>query len=513
MKRSMVVSLILSLFLIIGCSTNPVTGKSEISLVSESWEINQGKELYAPMRQSQGGDYEVDPKVSAYVNEIGQKLAKVSDRKLPYEFEVINNSVPNAWALPGGKIAINRGLLQELESEGELAAVLGHEIVHAAAKHSAQGMQRGILLQGLVLASAIATDGKNYSNIAQLGTSVGAQLVNQKYGRDAERESDEYGMKYMSRAGYDPQGAVELQKTFVKLSESKRQDWLSGLFSSHPPSQERVQNNIQMAARLPKGGTVGRDSYQKMMARLKKSEPAYEKYDKAQKALSDGKLSQARSLVNQAIKIEPREGHFQSLLGDIELKEKDYGTAISKYNRAISLNNNFFYYYLKRGLANEGLNKNAAAKSDLQKSVNLLPTANGYKALGDIAKKEGRVSEAQQYYAKASGGSGESAQAATASLVSMELPKNPSKYIRARAGLDRNGKLAVEITNTTTVSVTGLQLQIIFPDSRGQMRQAKQALQGSLKPGETSIVSINVPVNRAYLNRVKAEVTQARIIK
>ena len=115
-----------------GCATNPVTGKSEISLVSESWELKTGAQNYLPARQSQGGDYVADPKVQAYVQEVGNKLAAVSDRDLPYQFAVINNSVPNAWAMPGGKIAIHRGLLTELDSEAELAAVLGHEIVHAA---------------------------------------------------------------------------------------------------------------------------------------------------------------------------------------------------------------------------------------------------------------------------------------------------------------------------------------------------------------------------------------------
>ena len=173
-----------------GCATNPVTGETELSRIPESQELSIGKQHYAPARQSQGGDYVADPEVGAYVSEVGQRLAAVSDRKLPYEFEVINNSAPNAWALPGGKIAINRGLLIELESEAELAAVLGHEIVHAAAKHGAKGMQRGLLLQGAVIAATIAAQGQAYANLAQMGASVGAQLINQKYGRDAEREAD-----------------------------------------------------------------------------------------------------------------------------------------------------------------------------------------------------------------------------------------------------------------------------------------------------------------------------------
>ena len=160
-----------------GCAVNPVTGKNELSLVSEQQELAIGAQQYDPARQSQGGDYNADPALAAYVSEVGQKLARVSDRKLPYEFKVLNNSVPNAWALPGGKISINRGLLTELKSEAELAAVLGHEIVHAAARHGAQSMSKSMLLQVGVAGAAIATQGTNYADLAQMGVGVGAQLI------------------------------------------------------------------------------------------------------------------------------------------------------------------------------------------------------------------------------------------------------------------------------------------------------------------------------------------------
>ena len=139
-----------------GCVINPVTGDRELALVSADQEIAIGEQQYAPSQQMQGGDYALDPELTSYVVGVGQKLAAVSDRDLPYEFVVLNSSVPNAWALPGGKIAVNRGLLTELNSEAELAAVLGHEIVHAAARHGALAMQRGLLLQGALLATQVA---------------------------------------------------------------------------------------------------------------------------------------------------------------------------------------------------------------------------------------------------------------------------------------------------------------------------------------------------------------------
>jgi predicted Zn-dependent protease len=313
LMNKLFLSLLLISMVISGCATNPVTGKKELSLVSESKEIAIGEQQYAPMRQSQGGDYVVDEALTAYISEIGQKLAAVSDRKLPYEFKVLNSSVPNAWALPGGKIVVNRGLLTELNDEAELAAVIGHEIVHAAAKHGARTMSRGMLMQGAMLATVVATQGKDYAQLAQMGAGLGAQLITTKYGRDAERESDFYGMEYMSRAGYDPKGAVDLQKTFVKLSEGHKQDWVSGLFASHPPSKERVDNNIKKVAELPPGGERGEARFKEKTAHIMRTKEAYAAYDKGRKALAEGKVEEAKSLVQQALAAEPKEGHFHAL--------------------------------------------------------------------------------------------------------------------------------------------------------------------------------------------------------
>jgi len=503
--------ILFALFGASACATNPVTGKKELSLVSESQEINIGKKQYAPIRQSQGGDYVVDPQVQAYVNEVGQRLAAVSDRKLPYEFKTLNNSVPNAWALPGGKIAISRGLLTELETEAELAAVLGHEIVHAAAKHGAKGMQRGIFLQGAVLVATIASQDSGYSNLAQVGAGMGAGLVNQKYGRDAERQSDHYGMKYMSRAGYDPQGAVELQKTFVKLSEGRRQAWLSGLFASHPASKERVQNNIKDAAGLPKGGEVGRERYLRNIARLIKSKPAYEAYEKAQKALSEGKTEQAKALAQKAIAIEPREGHFHSLLGDIEQRKKNFKGAKIHYNKAISLNGNFFYYHLQRGLINESLNANPEARRDLERSAQLLPTADAYNALGNIARKEGQTNKAKQYYAKAGNQNSAAGKAAFTSLVELDLPENPAKYLKVRLGLSQSGTLIAEVSNPTPRDVTGLVLALEYPDSSGQMRQSNQSLPGRLKAGQKKVLNLDISISPSQMDKVRSGIVAAQI--
>ena len=321
--------------LLVACATNPVTGDKELAFVSETTELEIGREEYGPSRQMQGGDFNADPELTAYVSGVGQRLAAVSDRKLPYEFVVLNNSVPNAWALPGGKIAVNRGLLLELDNEAELAAVLGHEVVHSAARHGAKGMERGMLLKGAVtaagMATSVATDDPGYAAIAVGGATLAANLINQRYGRDAEREADLYGMEYMARAGYDLKAAVTLQETFERLSSEQRQDWLSGLFASHPPSRERVDNNKVTARRLEvKGGKVGREPYQKAIAHLQKTKPAYDAYEEGVSSLKAADLEEARRLAQKALKMEPREARFHALLGDADFAGKNYKKALEE---------------------------------------------------------------------------------------------------------------------------------------------------------------------------------------
>ncbi len=266
MRRILLAILVLT-FTLAGCSTNPVTGEKNFVLpnLDESWEREVGQQMYAPMRQSQGGDYILDPALTEYVESVGNRLAEQSSRDLPYEFHILNDSIPNAWALPGGKIVVNRGLLTELESEAELAAVLGHEIVHADAAHGARQQSKGLLTQVGMMAAMMYGVSKAESQagqqIAMIVPQLGAQLITTKYGRDAERESDLYGMRYMSAAGYNPQGAVELQETFVELSKEPPQRLAVRLVCLAPPSAERVANNKATAATLPTEGEFGRDIY------------------------------------------------------------------------------------------------------------------------------------------------------------------------------------------------------------------------------------------------------------
>ena len=492
-----------------GCSVNPVTGDRDLMLVSGEQELAMGLQNYAPMQQSQGGAYDVDPALTAYVENVGHKLAAVSDVKLPYEFVVLNNSVPNAWALPGGKIAINRGLLTELNSEAELAAVLGHEVVHAAARHSAQQMSRGMMTQGLVLATTVAANDSGYGDLAAMGAGLAGQLTLSRYGRDAELESDKYGMRYMSKAGYDPQGAVTLQETFVRLSEGREQDWVSGLFASHPPSQERVKENRRRAKNLPAGGELGADRYAAAMKKTLAAKPAYEAYDKGRKALGEKKADEALVLANEALTLFPDEAHFHALRGDVRLINEQYDMAVTNYGRAISRRDDFFYYHLQRGIAKNELGQTDSAVVDLERSLEFMPTAPAHFTLGEIKEQRGQIDEAIEHYKiVAKSGSGETAKAAYESLLRLELPTQPASYISSACGSDNSGQIVVQVRNDTPVPVTGVQVQFQYVDSSGTQRQKVQSFSGELAPGKT--VTAGTGLTPYPSTRCEAAVIQAR---
>lgn len=496
-----------------GCSTNPVTGKKELSLVSEAQEKAIGRKNYSPYRQAQGGDYVVDTALTEYVQEIGQKLAAVSDRKLDYEFKVVNDSTPNAWALPGGKIALNRGLLVELGSEAELAAVLGHEVVHAAARHSAKAMERNIFFQGAVLAAGVALGDSNYRQAGMLGAQLGAGLGQMHFSRDAEREADSYGIEYMVRAGYDPAAAVDLQETFVRLSEGNNPSWLEGLFASHPPSPERVQNNRKLLQQKGHpGGVIGKERYQKAIARLKRTKPAYDAYDEASKALEEGEEAKALKLVNKAIRIEPKEAQFHTLKGEILERQGNEKKALKSFDLAMRLNPGYYRVPLARGLLRYKMGDVAAAKSDLDKSLALLPTAEGNLGLGLLAQKRGQNAQAVRHFRTASQSDSAVGEKAGTLLARLDLPHNPERYIKATLGLSADGFLSVRLHNQSRVAVKNVGLTVGQAVGAELISGRRYTLRRALPAGGRIDVKTDIgPLGVKKARKFRALVTDAKI--
>jgi predicted Zn-dependent protease len=474
-----------------GCATNPVTGKSELALVSRQSEIAIGTEQYLPAQQSQGGLYQVDADLTAYVQQVGDRLATVSDTELPYEFVVLNNSSPNAWALPGGKIAINRGLLVTLDSEAELAAVLGHEIVHAAARHGARSMERNLLLQGVALVTAISTSDSEYSNHIMGGALLGSQLISQRYGRQAELESDYYGMKYMARAGYDPAAAISLQEKFVELGKEHKASWVSGLFASHPPSEQRVAMNIESSRTIKstqsKNWEIGKSRFLKKLAYLSSKSDAYAAYDQATTLASKKETTVALKRVNRAIALEPNEPRFYGLKADMQHSNKAYRDALKSYDSALRRDDNYYQYYLGRGLTYSKLGNGSKARADLERSNQLLPTSVASNELGTLSLQEGDRDSAKKYFAAVARGEGPLSKTATDNYIRLDITDNPSNYIQAQPA-DRNGTLVATITNTTRIPIQSavVQFTAVINGQRAEKNSNLGTIQANSRIGISS---------------------------
>ncbi|MFW5439825.1 MAG: M48 family metalloprotease [Methylophilaceae bacterium] len=503
-------------FAITGCGTNPVTKKKEFQFVSQDKEIAIGKQNYSPARQSQGGDYDIDPELTAYVQGIGKRLAAVSDRpELPYEFVVINHSIPNAWAMPGGKIAFNRGLLYELNSEAELAAVMGHEIVHAAARHGAKSMERGIFLQGAMIAVGIGARNSDYGNLIVGGSQLGAQLVSSKYGRDAESESDFYGMQYMKKAGYDPAAAVTLQETFVRLSKDRKSDFISGLFASHPPSPKRVIDNKITLAKIGAGGEMGKETYAKKVGKLKATQSAYKAYDDGVAALKKGDTATATKLAQKAIKGEPREARFQELLGDIAFTKKNPQKALGYYAKAIKMQPDYFKPHIQSGIALFNMGKKNQAEPYLKRANELLPTAPGHALLGEIAEERGQTDLALKHYQVAASSNSPIGKQATERATRLDFPRNPGKYLKSGVLADNRGTLFAVVQNSAAMPIEGVQVRVIKYDAktgRAVSQSNPLSIRGIIEPGKRGQVGVGVRIKDKQEARLyKVKVVAAKI--
>jgi predicted Zn-dependent protease len=230
--------LVIVLLVCAACARNPVTGKRQLALVSERQEVELGqqarKEIIAAL-----GLYP-DPALQAYVDEVGQKLARSSERPtLPWSFEVLDDAAINAFALPGGPVFITRGLLTHLNSEAELAAVLGHEVGHITARHAVNLISKQQLAQvGLGVGTLLLPE--RLRGLGQVA-GAGAGLLFLRYGRDAERQSDALAWDYALRHGYDVREMRDVFTTLARASEESGAGRVPQWLATHPEPAARVQ--------------------------------------------------------------------------------------------------------------------------------------------------------------------------------------------------------------------------------------------------------------------------------
>jgi predicted Zn-dependent protease len=231
--------LIAFIFLLQACAVNPVTNRRELMLVSEDKEFGIGQSVDKQVREEMG-IYLEKPELTNLLKEIVAAIGKKSHRPdIIYRAEIVDTPDFNAFAVPGGFVYVHRGLLERINSVDELASVMGHEIAHVSARHSASQMSKQQILNIGVLGASIATGGE----IQKFGdlVNMGSVLAFSKFSRDDERQADYLGIHYMVDAGFNPNGAIEAMKTIQRVSNSEPGS-LETWFMTHPPTSERVTN-------------------------------------------------------------------------------------------------------------------------------------------------------------------------------------------------------------------------------------------------------------------------------
>lgn len=261
-RRLILLALALTLASTAGCKVNPVTGRSQFNALSREQEIALGTEAMPELIEGYGGALP-DPQITGYVENIGRTLADKTELdypSLPWEFTTLNSDIINAFALPGGKVFISRGLLAKMDNEAQLAGVLGHEVGHVTARHANDMVTRQILLTGIAIGGAVVA-GTSSDRAVQVGAGVvvGASgIFALSFSRDQEIEADKLGLRYMTHAGYDPRG---LKQVMTILEEAAGGASQPEFLSTHPHPQTRI-NRINRALKNEYADTLNNPDYQ-----------------------------------------------------------------------------------------------------------------------------------------------------------------------------------------------------------------------------------------------------------
>ncbi len=342
-----------------------------------------------------------DEEVQSYVREIGNKIARHAERKLPYEFFVVNSGILNAFALPGGKIFITRGLLLELDNESELVGVLGHELGHVNARHHVKYLEKmlGISLLLQIGALLIGENDLKERALLQLA-SIGATLLALKFSRDQEREADLYGIKYAVATGYDPRGLIKVFEKFKKIEKNRPPEWLS----THPLPETRIKEVKRVISKMNLPRNLKEDSpkFHRIKKKLLATKSSYDLCEEGKKLYRRGFKGEALEKFREALKIFPKNQVAMVYISAIYLEKGEPEKALEYAGKITRIDPYILWGWYLKGVSLFELKRYKESIKALEEAKKRVATYAGiYYYLGRNYEELGNVRKAIENYRRA----------------------------------------------------------------------------------------------------------------
>ncbi|WP_300462363.1 M48 family metalloprotease [Desulfobacula sp.] len=386
-----------------GCAVDPVTGKQQLMMVSQQQEIGIDRQQ-SPFQFSSDYGITQDTGINQYVSDVGNALLpNVHRPQMPYTFNSVNATYINAYAFPGGTIAVTRGILLKLDNEAQLAALIGHELGHVNARHTAEQISKGQLSSLLVSGVSIAagTQGSGLGELAQQLGMLGQGLLLSRYSRDNEREADFLGNAYMVKAGYPSKGFVELMEMLDSLHKEKPSS-AQILFSTHPMSSERLTAAVQREKGMyqsSKSYPLKRERYMDHTASLREKKDGIELLQQGEKFLAEKQYDEAENTFKQSLNKLKGDYTAHVLMAKCLMIREKPSQALPYANTAKTLYPSEAQGYYLAGMASVQLEKYGEAYQNFNTCDQVLPgnpQINFYK--GYCLDKKGDKAVAANHY-------------------------------------------------------------------------------------------------------------------
>jgi len=361
----------------VGCAANPVTGKSQFMMVSEAQEIEIDRQNSPHQFSADYGPLQ-DTSLNNYIDRTGKRIAALTHRpNMPYSFRGVNATYVNAYAFPGGSIVATRGILLALENEAQLVALLGHELGHVNARHTAEQMSKSVLTN-VFISGVSAIAGTKSSSLGRLASQlgmVGASALLASYSRDNEREADALGLEYMVRSGYNPNEFVGLMDMLRRMSKHKP-NAIELMFATHPMSDERYRTAVEAVRtqyRYAKSLPFYRERYMDHTVKLRAMKGAIETMQKGERFMAEGKYGEAENRLKKALKQVPDDYAGLVMMSKCQMAQKHYAKAISFAEKAKIVYPQEAQAYHLAGFAKIKQKDYASAYEEFKRYVKLLP--------------------------------------------------------------------------------------------------------------------------------------------